>query len=175
MDWCDVSCLLSYNESLTAGEVVIAHVGVFIIMMLGTVCHEAGHYYAGKLCGLECIEFELGRGPVILRKQVTPAGCQLVLRLLPAGGQVSYDDRYWTVSYAGLAFMSAAGWLADVFVAIIGIGTAYLIGATGPISTVVCFVLALRVAYNLLPITSDGKKTAQYLWLAARERAHAQK
>lgn len=37
------------------------------------------------------------------------------------------------------------------------------------------FVLALRVASDLLPITTDGKRTAQYLWLAARERAYAQK
>ena len=177
IDACDWSCLGSYFLSLTDDELLHAFVGLLIIVpMLSTVCHEAGHYYAAKLCGIDSEEFALGKGPAFLRVRVTPSGCKLALRVFPFGGRVTYDDRYWQVSYTGRAFMSAAGWMADVLVAIVVIAAAYLVGATGPIATVVCGLVAFRVAFNLLPVTGDGRKTMRYLWLAATDRnGHAQR
>lgn len=168
---CDWSCLASYFFSLEDGELLRAYLGLFIVLpMLSTICHEAGHYYAAKLCGIDSEEFALGKGPAFLRVRVTPSGCKLALRVFPFGGRVAYDDRYQQLSYAKRAFMSAAGWLADLIVAVVVGVLAYLIGATGPVATVACGLIGLRVVYNLLPVTSDGRKTLRYLWLAATKR-----
>jgi membrane-associated protease RseP (regulator of RpoE activity) len=168
---CDWPCLTAYFFSLTNDELRSAFVGLFIILpMLSTICHEAGHYYAAKLCGIDSEEFALGREPALLRVRVTPSGCNLALRMFPVGGKVTYDDRYWQLSYAKRAFMSAAGWLADVTVAVAAIASACLMGATGPIATIACGMIGLRAAVNMLPVTSDGRKTLLYLWLAATDR-----
>lgn len=104
---CDWPCLTAYFFSLTNDELRCAFVGLFIILpMLSTICHEAGHYYAAKLCGIDSEEFALGRGPALLRVRVTPSGCKFALRMFPVGGKVTYDDRYWQLSYAKRAFMS---------------------------------------------------------------------
>ncbi len=170
MNWCDASCLALYFLPLTDAELLHAFVALLVVVpILLDVCHEAGHYYAAKLCGIDSEEFALGKGPAILRVGATPSGCKLALRVFPFGGRVTYDDRYRQVSYARRAFMSAAGWMADVLVAIVVIAAAYLVGATGPIATVVCGLVGFRVAFNLLPVTSDGRKTLRYLWLAAAE------
>ncbi|MBY0365108.1 MAG: M50 family metallopeptidase [Burkholderiaceae bacterium] len=174
---CDSSCFVTYFLSLPGDELLRAFVGLLIVVpMLATICHEAGHYYAAKLCGIDSEEFALGTGPAILRVRVTPSGCTLALRAFPFGGRVTYDERYWQVSYAGRAFMSAAGWMADAIVAAVVVAATYLADATGPVATAVCGIVAFRVAYNLLPLTGDGRKTLRYLWLAATDRAgHARR
>ncbi|GMG95136.1 hypothetical protein RN01_25010 [Cupriavidus sp. SHE] len=171
---CDWTCSASYFLSLTDGELLRAYVGPLIgLQMLMTVCHEAGHYYAAKLCGIDSEEFALGVGPAIFRTRATPSGCKFALRMLPLGGRVTYDDRYWQLSCAKRAFMSAAGWMADVLVALIVAAVVYLVGATGPIPVLVCCLVGFRAAYNLLPFTSDCRMTIRYLWLAITGRAES--
>lgn len=157
--------------------------GLFIAMpMLLTVFHEAGHYYAAKLCGIDCLAFTLGVGPAIVRVPIsrtphtTPrpsSPCKLVLRALPIGGSVTYDDRYWALSHSKRALLSAAGWMADVLVASAVIPIACLIGVTSPTAAVICGLVAMRAACSLLPITSDGRSTLAHLWRAARSKALA--
>lgn len=142
---------------------------VICVPMLATICHEAGHYYAAKLCRIDAIEYSLGKGPAILRIPATTSGCTFVLRIFPFGGQVIYDDRYWHLNYLRRAFLSAAGWMTDICLATLVITTAYLTSATGPIATFICGVVGFNVLTGLLPVTSDGRKTLKYLWLAATE------
>jgi membrane-associated protease RseP (regulator of RpoE activity) len=171
MSACNLSCIASYFFSLDEGEFLRMWLWLFVALpMLFTICHEAGHYYAAKLCGIDSEEFALGKGPAFLRVRVTPSGCKLALRVFPFGGCVFYDDRYQQLSYAKRAFMSSAGWLVDLIVAVVVFAVAYFINATGPVAAVVCDIIGLRVVYNLSPVTSDGRTTARYLWLAATER-----
>lgn len=166
-DWW--SCMASYFFTLgVAGTLSL----LILLSLLLTVFHEAGHYYAAKLCGIDSKEFALGRGPTILRVRATPSGCKFALRMFPAGGMVTYDDRYCELGYAKRAFMSSAGWMMDVVVATVVITVVVLLGVTGPLITFLCTLVGMRAVCNLLPITDDGRKTIRYLWLAATERTH---
>lgn len=169
---CGWSCTATYFFSLTDQELLILLVCLAVVVpMFMTICHEAGHYYAGKLSGVGCKRFALGMGPAVLRLRIPAEGCDFVLGMLPAGGRVTYDDRYWKVSHIRRAFMSAAGWLADIAIALLIGLVVNLTKATGPIVTVVTTLAYLRVACALLPITGDCKHTVTSLWLAATERA----
>lgn len=163
---CDWSCMASYFLSLTGREMLALYVA---LPMTLTFCHEGGHYCAARLCGIDSKEFALGKGPAFLRVRVI-AGCTLALRMFPFGGRVTYDDRYWDLNYASRAFLSAAGWLADVALAVIVVSVVHLLGAAGPVATFLCWLVGIRVACNLLPVTDDGRKTIRYLWLAATDR-----
>ncbi|MVF24252.1 hypothetical protein EVC37_21975 [Methylocaldum sp. BRCS4] len=166
IDACDWSCLALYFLTMTDDELLRAYVGFLVVLpMLSTVCHEAGHYYAAKLCGIDSEEFAIGKGPALLKIRIGKSGCTFVLRLFPFGGRVTYDNRYWQLGYGRRAFMSAAGWMADVVVAAVVLAMAYFIRATGPVVTIVGGLVSFRVAYNLLPVTSDGRSVLRNLWL----------
>ena len=55
--------------------------------MLGVLItvHEAGHFLAARLCGIEVQEFAMGRGPA-LSSRTSRKGTKFSLRLLPIGG-----------------------------------------------------------------------------------------
>ncbi|MBR4039770.1 MAG: site-2 protease family protein [Clostridia bacterium] len=57
------------------------------LVLLGVLilAHEAGHYFAGRACGIEVQEFAMGMGP-LLAKWKNKRGTQFSLRLLPIGG-----------------------------------------------------------------------------------------
>ncbi|MGQ3054934.1 MAG: site-2 protease family protein [Roseateles sp.] len=144
---------------------------LIILPMLLTVFHEAGHYYAAKLCGIDSSEFSLGIGPAILRVPATASGCDLTFRLFPFGGRVTYDERYFQLGYGKRALLSAAGWLVDVAVATTVVLVIHVSDATGPVTTIIAVMVASRAALNLLPITSDGRRFLHHLWLLAIGRA----
>ena len=57
----------------------IALLGVLIML------HEAGHFWAARLCGIEVEEFSVGMGPLLL-SGLGKKGTRFSLRLLPIGG-----------------------------------------------------------------------------------------
>ena len=57
------------------------------LLMLGVLItvHEAGHFLAARLCGIEVQEFAMGMGPALISK-TSKRGTRFSLRLLPIGG-----------------------------------------------------------------------------------------
>ena len=57
------------------------------LLMLGVLItvHEAGHFFAARLCGIEVQEFAMGMGPALISK-TNKKGTKFSLRLLPIGG-----------------------------------------------------------------------------------------
>ena len=160
--------MISYLQALTSIELVAI---LIILPMAFTVCHEAGHYYAAYLCGVGSDEFALGRGPTILRIPVSSVGCNFAFRLFPFGGCVTYAEGYWLLSYAKCALLAASGWLADVVLWLMCYSMQVFIDTSEPIYTFIFFVISVRVCTGLLPVTSDGRKTVYYLYLAITRRS----
>ena len=57
------------------------------LLMLGVLItvHEAGHFLAARLCGIEVQEFAMGMGPALISRK-SRRGTKFSLRLLPIGG-----------------------------------------------------------------------------------------
>ena len=57
------------------------------LLMLGVLItvHEAGHFFAARLCGIEVQEFAMGMGPALISR-TSKKGTKFSLRLLPIGG-----------------------------------------------------------------------------------------
>jgi len=57
------------------------------LLMLGVLItvHEAGHFFAARLCGIEVQEFAMGMGPALI-SGTSKKGTKFSLRLLPIGG-----------------------------------------------------------------------------------------
>ena len=57
------------------------------LLMLGVLItvHEAGHFLAARLCGIEVQEFSMGMGPALITR-TSKRGTKFSLRLLPIGG-----------------------------------------------------------------------------------------
>ena len=57
------------------------------LLMLGVLItvHEAGHFFAARLCGIEVQEFAMGMGPALV-SGTSKKGTKFSLRLLPIGG-----------------------------------------------------------------------------------------
>lgn len=57
------------------------------LLMLGVLItvHEAGHFLAARLCGIEVQEFAMGMGPALISR-TSRKGTKFSLRLLPIGG-----------------------------------------------------------------------------------------
>ena len=57
------------------------------LLLLGVLitAHEAGHFLAARLCGIEVEEFSMGMGPKLLQRR-SGRGTLITLRLLPIGG-----------------------------------------------------------------------------------------
>ncbi len=51
--------------------------------------HEAGHFAAARLCGVQVNEFAIGMGPTLISRKAQKSGTVFSLRLLPIGGFVS--------------------------------------------------------------------------------------
>ena len=66
------------------------------LLLLGVLitAHEAGHFLAARLCGIEVEEFSMGMGPKLLQRR-SGRGTLITLRLLPIGGycQLYGEDR----------------------------------------------------------------------------------
>ena len=81
-------------------------VAILVLMVLVTI-HEFGHYIAAKACGVPVLEFAVGMGPAILKKQ----GKETLysLRILPIGGYCKLEGED-TPSDDANEFGSKAPW-----------------------------------------------------------------
>lgn len=61
------------------------------LLLLGVliIAHEAGHFWAARVCGIEVQEFAMGMGP-LLAKWKSRRGTQFSIRLLPIGGYCQF-------------------------------------------------------------------------------------
>ena len=62
------------------------------ILMLGVMIgiHEAGHFFAARLCGIQVRAFALGFGPKLIGWTGKKTGTEFALRLLPLGGYCAF-------------------------------------------------------------------------------------
>ena len=89
--------------------------GTFLYVLLAILIfgvligiHELGHFMAARLCGVRVLEFALGMGPALWKRQ-TKSGTQLSLRALPIGGFCAMEGEDGD-SDDPAAFSNAAVW-----------------------------------------------------------------
>jgi len=63
---------------------VLSILGAFVVLSVLVFIHEFGHFLAGRLLGFTVLEFALGMGPTVLKKEKN--GILYALRLFPIGG-----------------------------------------------------------------------------------------
>lgn len=65
---------------------------ILAILMLGIMIavHEAGHFWAARLTGIEVREFAIGFGPKILGWTSKKKGTKFAWRIIPLGGYCSF-------------------------------------------------------------------------------------
>ena len=95
--------------------------------------HELGHFMAARLCGVRVLEFAMGMGPAIWKRQ-TKSGTQLSLRCLPIGGYCAMEGEEGT-SDDPAAFSNAAPWKRLIILA----AGAFMNFLLGFLLVVVCF------------------------------------
>lgn len=59
-----------------------------LLLSLLVTIHELGHYTAGRLLGFTIVEFSVGMGPVVIKKE--HKGIRYALRALPIGGMCMF-------------------------------------------------------------------------------------
>ncbi|NCB29868.1 MAG: PDZ domain-containing protein, partial [Clostridia bacterium] len=62
--------------------------GALLLLTVFVAVHELGHYTAGRLLGFGILEYAIGMGPVVLKKEKN--GIQYSLRALPLGGMCRF-------------------------------------------------------------------------------------
>ena len=62
---------------------------IFFCLALGILVtvHEAGHFFAARICGVKVLRFSIGFGRVLF-KRTGRDGCEYALSLIPLGGYV---------------------------------------------------------------------------------------
>ena len=87
--------------------------------------HEWGHFIAARLCGVRVLEFSLGMGPLLWKKE-SKKGTLLSLRALPIGGFCAMEGED-AASDDPAAFGNAAAWKRLVIL-VAGAGMNFLFG-----------------------------------------------
>ena len=89
--------------------------GTFLYILLAILIfgvligvHELGHFVAARLCGVRVLEFSMGMGPALWKRQ-TASGTQVSLRALPIGGFCAMEGEDGD-SLDPAAFSNAAAW-----------------------------------------------------------------
>ncbi len=89
--------------------------GTFLYILLAILIfgvliavHEGGHFLAARLCGVRVLEFSMGMGPLLWKKE-SKKGTVLSLRLLPIGGFCAMEGEDES-SEDPAAFINAAPW-----------------------------------------------------------------
>ena len=67
---------------------VLSVIAALLVLSILVTVHELGHYTAGRLLGFTILEFSVGMGPVVLKKE--RKGIQYSLRALPIGGMCRF-------------------------------------------------------------------------------------
>eukprot|EP00929_Paragymnodinium_shiwhaense_P109476 TRINITY_DN75919_c0_g1_i1.p1 TRINITY_DN75919_c0_g1~~TRINITY_DN75919_c0_g1_i1.p1 ORF type:complete len:506 (-),score=97.32 TRINITY_DN75919_c0_g1_i1:39-1556(-) len=68
-------------------------VSVVGTLALALVCHESGHYFCAKSVKLPSEEFGLGFGPELVNFGTDSAGTTFLIRSIPIGGYVKFNDK----------------------------------------------------------------------------------
>lgn len=78
---------------------VISVLAALIVMSIFVVLHELGHYCAGRIFGFGIVEFSVGMGPAIIKKEKN--GITYALRALPIGGMCQFTARIRRIRATG--------------------------------------------------------------------------
>jgi regulator of sigma E protease len=77
-------------SGILSGVIIIAILSILIVV------HELGHYLMARRRGVRVLEFAIGMGPVLYKKQRTlpdgTEGTKFTIRALPIGGFCAFDD-----------------------------------------------------------------------------------
>jgi len=65
---------------------------ILILMVLITI-HELGHYLAAKMVGIKVVEFAIGFGPAIFKRQSKKTGEIFSIRWIPLGGFCAFEGQ----------------------------------------------------------------------------------
>ncbi len=100
---------------------------LFFALALGILVtvHEAGHFFAARMCGVKVLRFSIGFGNVLFKK-TGKDGCEYAVSLIPLGGYVKMkgeneddtgSDSYKSKNVLQKAIIIAAGPFANIFLA----------------------------------------------------------
>ena len=101
------------------------------MMLVLVIPHEWGHMIVARLCGVKILEFSVGMGPLIFKKQ--KGDTQYSLRLLPLGGYCRMEGEeeaedsptsYSSKSYPQKLAILLAGVTMNIIIAIIAVSIA---------------------------------------------------
>lgn len=82
---------------------------VYTILILGflIVVHEFGHFFVARLCGITVLEFSIGMGPALFKKQGKET--LFAIRLFPIGGYCKMDGEDESSDNPG-AYCNKSAW-----------------------------------------------------------------
>ena len=128
---------------------------VFAILIFGVLIaiHELGHFLAARLCGVKVLEFAMGMGPLLWKRQ-SKSGTQISLRLLPIGGFCAMEGEE-TASDDPAAFNNAPVWKRLIILAA-GVTMNFLLGL---VLVAVCFS---QVGSFVVPTITDFMEGCPY-------------
>ncbi len=128
---------------------------LFAILIFGVLIavHELGHFLAARLCGVRVLEFSMGMGPVLWKRQ-TKSGTQVSLRVLPIGGFCAMEGEDGD-SPDPAAFSNAAAWKKLIILA----AGAFMNFLLGFVLVIVCFSQSL---YFTPPTITDFMEGCPY-------------
>lgn len=87
---------------------ILCVIGAVIILGIFVTCHEFGHYFVGKKCGIGIMEFAVGFGPKLWSK--VKNGTRYSLRLIPLGGFTQFVGEDEEIPDNPRAFNNAPVW-----------------------------------------------------------------
>ncbi|MBQ2769665.1 MAG: site-2 protease family protein, partial [Clostridia bacterium] len=119
---------------------VLSVLAAFVLICVLVTVHEFGHYYVGKKLGFTILEFAVGMGPVIYKKNRN--GIDYSIRLLPIGGMCQFYGEDEGIA-DGKSFNAHAAW------------KRFLVIAAGPLMNLLfallISVVTLSVYGNYMP------------------------
>lgn len=146
----------------------------FTILMLSCVLiiHEAGHYYAVKLCGVTPTKFCIGKThffgiPLKISFVNKSDNCLVEFGFYyPSGFFQYYSDTQDRLSFFKKAFISSAGWIAEGLMFLVLITFSIFFQLDSIYYAFVYYYMKFRLIFILTPVTSDGRKFIKYLFNA---------
>lgn len=94
---------------------VISVLAALIVLSIFVVLHELGHYCAGRIFGFGIVEFSVGMGPAIIKKEKN--GITYAMRALPIGGMCQFYGEDQADTGDGKAFSCHPIWQRMIVIA----------------------------------------------------------
>lgn len=128
---------------------------VIAILIFGIIIatHELGHFLAAKACGVKVLEFAIGMGPAIYKKQGKET--LYALRLLPIGGFCAMEGED-EQSEDPRAFSRQSG-IKKFFILVAGAGMNFILGL------LLIFVLYAQIDSFIPPVLTDFAEGCPYV------------